>query len=303
MADSHAMAEPRTSRIDAVDWVRGLVMVIMALDHTREFFTFLPLGVNPEDPLKADPDLFFTRWITHFCARRSCCSPAGAYLYGARGQSRGELAWFLFSRGLWLIVLELTWVRWAALFNLDYHFSFVQVIWAIGASMVLLSPCVFLPTGAVAAIGLVIVVGHNWLAVHPEYQYGPPMLWDVLQVQRPFVIAPGYGVFNVYPLLAWIGALTGYGFGWILNLDARRRPIVLALGITMTLGFIVLRTSSLRRPAPLGFATRSAAQCDGISGVQQIPAVAAISFDDARPRAHAASRWSMGRAVRPCGYS
>jgi uncharacterized membrane protein len=248
MADSYAIAEPRTSRIDAVDWLRGLVMVIMALDHTRDFFTLLPPGVNPENPFKAQPDLFFTRWITHFCAPTfALLAGAGAFLYGARGRSRGELAWFLLSRGLWLIVLELTWVRWAALFNIDYHFSFVQVIWAIGASMVLLSPGVFLPTGVVAAIGLVIVCGHNWVAVHPEYQFGPPLLWDVLQVQRPFVIAPGYSVFNVYPLLAWIGVLfTGYGFGWILNLDrARRRPIVLAIGITMTLAFIVLRALHL----------------------------------------------------------
>jgi uncharacterized membrane protein len=246
MPDSPSIAAPRTKRLDAVDWLRGLVMVIMALDHTRDFFTFNGFGAG--NPLTASPALFFTRWITHFCAPTFVLlAGAGAYLYGARGRSRAALSWFLVSRGLWLIVLELTWVRWSNLFNLDYHFSFVQVIWAIGASMVILSPFVFLPVWVVAPIGLAIVFGHNWLAEHPEYQYGPPLLWDVLQVQRPFVIAPGYSIFNVYPLLAWIGVLfTGYGFGWILNLDRKlRRPIVLALGVTMTIGFIVLRAMHL----------------------------------------------------------
>src|SRR5438874_8682672 len=160
MSGPHDHPSPSPRRIDAVDWLRGLVMVVMALDHVRDFFTLG--GVNPEDATTASPDLFFTRWITHFCAPTFVLlAGAGAYLYGARGRSRPQLTWFLFSRGLWLVVLELTWVRWSALFNFDYHFSFGQVIWAIGWSMVILSGLVWLPVRLVGLVGVAIVAGHN----------------------------------------------------------------------------------------------------------------------------------------------
>src|SRR5262245_8509177 len=104
MKDSNGRPLPLMSRLDAVDWLRGLVMVVMALDHVRDFFTLG--GVNPEDPATASPALFFARWITHFCAPTFVLlAGAGAYLYGARGRSRSQLAWFLLTRGLWLVVL------------------------------------------------------------------------------------------------------------------------------------------------------------------------------------------------------
>ena len=249
MSDSHAIAEPRTSRIDAVDWLRGLVMVIMALDHTRDFFTIG--GFNAEDPTHdaARPllhplDHALLRADVRAARRRRRVS------LRARGRSRAELAWFLLQPRT-LARRPRTDDRSAgrAVFDLDYHFSFGQVIWAIGWSMVLLSPLVFVPTGVVAAIGLAIVFGHNWFAdASAEYQLpARPVIWTLLLRQGPIEWRKGYVFFNVYPLLAWIGVLfTGYGFGWILNLDrARRRPIVLALGITMTLGFIVLRSLHL----------------------------------------------------------
>jgi uncharacterized membrane protein len=128
----NAPARSPATHIDAVDWLRGVVMVVMALDHVRDYF-YYDLRTNPENPAVASPALFFTRWVTHFCAPTFVLlAGSGAYLYGTRGRSRLELAWFLVTRGLGLVVLELTVVRFSAMFNLDYHFSFGQVIWAIG---------------------------------------------------------------------------------------------------------------------------------------------------------------------------
>ena len=240
-------AAPGGARLDAVDWLRGAVMVVMALDHVRDFFTYE--RIDPGDPAAASPALFFTRWVTHFCAPTFVLlAGAGAYLYGARGRSRAELAWFLLTRGLWLVLLELTAVRFSVTFNLDYHFSFGQVIWAIGWSMVVLAGLVWLPAWAIGLLGVAIVVGHNALdGVSAERLGLPEWLWTLLHRQGPIELWPGYIFFNVYPLLAWIGVLAaGYGLGPLLRLDrAQRRPLLLALGLAMTAAFVGLRWSNL----------------------------------------------------------
>ncbi|HEX2449871.1 MAG TPA: heparan-alpha-glucosaminide N-acetyltransferase domain-containing protein, partial [Gemmatimonadales bacterium] len=121
------------TRLDSLDLVRGLVMVIMALDHVRDFFHHDALIYDPTDLARTTPVLFFTRWITHLCAPAFVfLAGMGAFLYGARGRSRAEVARFLVTRGLWLVVVELTLVRFGLFFNLDYNFVFLQVIWAIG---------------------------------------------------------------------------------------------------------------------------------------------------------------------------
>ena len=149
-------------RLDSVDLLRGLVMMLMALDHTRDFFG--ASGMNPRDV--ADPALFLTRWITHFCAPIFILlAGLSAYLYGARDRSRAEVSRFLLTRGFWLILVEFTLVRLGWSFSLDLNFFVAQVIWAIGASMVVLAGLVLLPRWAIAAIGLVMIAGHNLLDV------------------------------------------------------------------------------------------------------------------------------------------
>jgi uncharacterized membrane protein len=235
---------PLSTRIDAVDWLRGLVMVLMALDHVRDYFS--NLRVNPEDP-SASPALFFTRWVTHFCAPTFVLlAGSGAYLYGAGGRPRLELARFLLSRGLWLVFLGLTLVRFSVTFNFDYHFLFGEVIWVIGWSMVLLSALVWLRAWAVGLLGVVIVAGHNALDSVTAEQLGlPGWLWTVLHRQGIVEMRPGYFFFVIYPLLPWFGVLAaGYGLGPLLRLE-RRRQILLTLGLALTAVFVALRWSNL----------------------------------------------------------
>ena len=164
-----AIAEPvaesavtKRVRIESIDVVRGLIMILMALDHVRDFFG--NSGVNPTDPATTTIPLFFTRWITHFCAPVFfLLTGTGAYL-SLRKQTKRELSRFLFTRGLWLIFLELTVTRclgWQ--FNFDYHVTMLIVLWALGWAMIVLSALVYLPVSVVTAFGVVMIATHNLL--------------------------------------------------------------------------------------------------------------------------------------------
>src|SRR6187399_783270 len=153
---------PASRRIESIDVVRGAIMILMALDHVRDFFT-IP-GLNPTNLAATTAPQFFTRWITHFCAPVFfCLMGTSAFLSGQR-RTRSELSGFLLTRGLWLIVLELTLVRcFAYQFNIDYQVTLLLVLWALGWSLVALSALVWLPTWLLTTIGLVMIAGHNAL--------------------------------------------------------------------------------------------------------------------------------------------
>jgi uncharacterized membrane protein len=234
------------SRFDAIDLVRGVVMVLMALDHTRGFF--MRQDLNPLDLENPSLAWYFTRWVTHFCAPVFVfLAGTGAFLYGSRGRTRLQLAWFLLSRGVWLIFLEFTLIHLGWAFSLDYQGLFFQVIWAIGVGMIVLAGLVFLPTWVVTSIGLVIIAGHNLLDLVPAReldQLGWPFVFlfrmrfldDVFPVR----------VLVLYPLVPWFGILcAGYGFGaiWLLERN-RRRAVLLGLGAALTLGFVLLRLAN-----------------------------------------------------------
>ena len=219
-------------------------MVLMALDHTRGYFsniTFYPL-----DLAQTNVPLFLTRWITHYCAPVFVfLAGTGAFLSKTRGKSTLELSWFLFSRGLWLVFLELTFIRcFGWMYNFDFHFVGPGVIWAIGWSMVALAALVFLPTWAVTAFGVLMIAGHNAFdKVTPESFGSFSWLWVVLHTGGGLAPFPGYRLGIGYPLVPWIGVMAaGYGFGSLLMRDAKeRRKWMFALGITLTLLFILLR--------------------------------------------------------------
>src|SRR5687768_9792353 len=148
--------------IASLDLMRGLVMVLMALDHVRGFFT--DADFSPTDLSRTNSALFFTRWVTHLCAPAFVfLAGASAFLSTTRGLNRSQLAARLFIRGLWLVLLEITAVRFAFFFNLDYSEMRLQVIWALGWSMVVLSALVYLPLWAIAGFGLIMIFSHNLL--------------------------------------------------------------------------------------------------------------------------------------------
>jgi len=213
-------------------------MIIMALDHTRDFFG-IP-GQNPTDLATASPALFLTRWITFFCAPVFfLLTGTGAYL-SLRRKSPGELSRFLLTRGLWLIFLELVVLRCLGYqFNFDYRVTMLLVLWALGWAMITLSALVRLPAFAVTAIGAVMIVGHN---LFDSLKWANP-LWSILHSPGFVVNTPSHIVFAAYPLIPWVGVTAvGYGLGQIYGWDAgRRRAFLLRLGLALTLAFLVIR--------------------------------------------------------------
>lgn len=254
---------PKRTRIDSIDLLRGIVMVIMMLDHTRDFVhrDFLQ-GFDPTDLSRTNIMLFLTRWITHFCAPVFVfLAGTGIYLQLARGKSKRELSRFLITRGLWLILLEFTVVRISVLFNVDYSFlGFLQVIWVIGVSMILLAALIHLPLRVVAGFGIGMIALHNLLdgyRVQGGWQ-GPgspvPSLWAKIYfiLHQPFEAFPIFpfrspALFVIYPLLPWVGVMAaGYAFGALYNLDSqRRRRTLVILGSVATALFIILRSINL----------------------------------------------------------
>ena len=249
--------DPSRRRIDSIDLLRGIVMVIMMLDHTRDFVHNAVFQFDATDPTRTNVALYFTRWITHFCAPVFVfLAGTSAYLQFARGKSKGELSKFLVTRGLWLIVLEVTVVRLGVSLSFDYRFlGFLQVIWVIGVSMIVLAALIHLPLQAIAAFGLVMIVGHNLLdGFRVESWRGPESpvpslagkLWIMLHQQfEAFPIAgfPSPVIFVIYPLIPWVGVMAvGYVFGVLYQWDAqRRRRALLIIGGVTTALFIIIR--------------------------------------------------------------
>ncbi len=228
MADGRPLRE----RIISIDAVRGIAMILMAIDHVRVYS-----GVPAGGPT---PGVFFTRWITHFVAPTFVfLAGTSAYLYGRAVGSRGALAKFLFTRGLWLIVLELTVIRLCWTFNVDFaHYMLAGVIWVIGLSMIVLSAAVYLPHSAVAAIGVALIALHNLTDFFPLGDQQPSPLLQILYFGGN--IGP---LFILYVLIPWVGVMmAGYAFGPVMERPAvERRRFCLRLGAALTVLFVVLR--------------------------------------------------------------
>jgi len=244
LSGSHSAAEvtegaaPARFRLESVDLLRGVIMILMALDHTRDFFGQTPF--SPTDPTQTTVPLFFTRWITHLCAPVFfLLTGTGAYL-SLRKKSKAELSKFLLTRGLWLLFLELTLFRCLGLqFNFDYRLTLIDVLWALGWAMIVLSALVHLPTRLVIAFGLVLIAGHNLL---DRIQSSNP-LWSILHSPNFVLTTPQHSVFVAYPLIPWIGVTAvGYGLGQVFALASdRRRRFLLRTGLGITAAFAILR--------------------------------------------------------------
>jgi uncharacterized membrane protein len=236
------------ARVDAIDQLRGLVMVLMALDHVRAFFS--DAVFDPLDLTRTTPALFLTRWVAHFCAPVFVfLAGTGAFLAGSRGKTRPQLAWFLLTRGLWLVLLEFTLVQFGWFFHFEYTLLIAQVIWAIGWSMVALAALVFLPTWVITILGVLLIASHNALGnPNPQELTIPAWLWTVLVRPGSIVLteSPSRVLLVAYPILPWLGImLAGYGFGalWLLP-RAQRRWWLLGLGTFLLALFGALRAAN-----------------------------------------------------------
>jgi uncharacterized membrane protein len=244
---------PRTSkaaiqsaRIESIDFLRGVVMILMALDHVRMYFALGTWYAEPTNLATTTPLLFFTRWITHFCAPVFVfLAGTSSFLYGMGKDDVKGVAWFLFTRGLWLVFVEMFVVNFAWTFDITYSFRILQVIWAIGLSMIALSALVFLPNPWILAIGLILVFGHNLLdSITVQGSSIADVVWYILHQPNSVFIEDTLINF-VYPVLPWIGLMAlGYVFGMLYRNDRpaeQRRRWLLILGISATLLFILLR--------------------------------------------------------------
>lgn len=241
-------------RLDSIDFLRGIVMVIMLLDHTRDFVHSEATRFDATDLSRTNIILFFTRWITHFCAPIFVfLAGTSIYLQLLRGKSKEELTKFLITRGLWLILLEFTVVRVGFLFNVDYSFfGAPQVIWVIGVSMIILAAFIRLPVHIVGIIGIVMIALHNLLDGIGVAPTATPTtlqkLWMILHQQGFFpLFENGPTVFILYPLIPWVGVMmAGYFFGVIYSWDKeRRQKFLIRCGIILILLFVVIRATNI----------------------------------------------------------
>ena len=247
--DAKAQDDPLTTvalnragvpRLDMVDLLRGLVIALMVLDHTRDYFHISAYTFDPTDPARTHVLLYLTRWVTHLCAPTFVfLAGVSVFLQGANGKDKSQLTRFLLSRGAWLIVLELTIISFA--FNFALPFLFLQVIWAIGVSMILLAGLIWLPRAAAAIVGVLIVAGHQLLApINPADLGALAPLWTLAFKMGPPPIGPG---FIAYPVIPWFGVMClGYALGPVFVQEpVRRNRMLFQIAITALALFCMLR--------------------------------------------------------------
>jgi uncharacterized membrane protein len=235
-------------RIESIDFVRGLVMIIMALDHTRDFMHVSSLTLDPLNMASTTPVLFFTRWITHFCA------PVFVFLSGTSAflsvRNRANIAAsrnFLITRGIWLIILEFTVVNFAIWYDIHFRILLFQVIAAIGFGFIVLSFLLKFHPMIIGITGLIIIFGHNLLASIP-FENGS-IMWKVLSPLINFnlyQVSPHFTFVIAYPLIPWFGImLTGFAAGLLFELPGKKRKrIFLMTGMAGLLVFTILRLSN-----------------------------------------------------------
>ena len=243
-----AVAPTGRVRIESIDLMRGAAMILMAIDHVR-VFSGIPAG-GPT------PGVFFTRWITHFCA------PAFIFLAGTSiffyGKKHKDVSRFLVMRGVWLILLELTFLRVAWTFNFDFrHYEMAGVIWVIGCCMILMAAQSKLPASIVGIIGAVIIGAHNLMDPHMGVLLDGmdtnrfSGLWKIAYVgffAGPILFGPnGPNLIVLYSIIPWIGVMAaGYAFGTILTMEPARRDLLcLVVGLSAVALFLVLRGFNL----------------------------------------------------------
>jgi uncharacterized membrane protein len=236
----------RPRRIESIDLLRGFVMIIMALDHSRDYFNRDAYLFDPTDMTHTYPTLFFTRWITHFCAPIFMfLAGTSAFLFGLKKGQKAE-SFFLLTRGIWLIFIELFVVTVGWTFNVHFTFYILQVIWAFGISMIILSAIIHLPRNGQLAIAVALLAGHNLLdGIHVAGNGLEAVGFSFLHEFHAFSY-PNFSFVIGYPILPWVGLITfGHYLGRLYapDIDAdRRKKILLRLGLAFIAGFVLIRS-------------------------------------------------------------
>jgi uncharacterized membrane protein len=250
-----ASAALRRARLDSVDALRGAVMIIMALDHVRDFVHRGAMSQSPTDLATTTPLLFLTRWITHFCAPVFMFTAGiGAYFYLVRrnpdqagwqpSRSRGQLSTFLLTRGLWLMLLEVTVMRLAYNFDVGQSYPFfLLVLWGLGLSMIVLAALVWLPIPVLSVLSVATIVLHHLADGIRAQQFGAAApLWNLIHQVGAFQFA-GHVFITPYPLVPWVAVMAlGFCFGPALQLaPAQRQRLLIRVGISTIIAFILVR--------------------------------------------------------------
>jgi uncharacterized membrane protein len=253
-ATADALAEK--PRISSIDMMRGIVMVIMALDHARDFFHLGGFSYNAADMATTTPALFFTRWITHFCAPTFVMLAGTSIYLSTQRKTKKDLSIFLITRGVWLIVLEIVVLRFSFFFNFYYDVTILQTIWVIGASMICMALLIHLSYHALLAIGVTLILAHNiadYFVLAPGDDLFP--LWAVLRQSGVFQLTGENAIIVLYPLLPWLGIMIlGYCLGKVYSNHFRpeqRQSLLFGIGLTAIVLFVVLRALNIYGdPAP-----------------------------------------------------
>ena len=232
----------KPKRLESVDMLRGAIMIIMALDHVRDYVHY---PIEPTNLQNTWPALFFTRWITHFCAPLFMfLAGTGAFLALGRGRSKRDLAWFLFSRGVFLLVMEYVVMQLA--WNFSFHLLPIEFITlsALGTAMIVLAGLIFVPRSLMIGISAAMVLFHNTFDSYHAASWGSwYWVWALLHEQAFINGKHGLVLLTGYPIIPWIGVMAlGYAFGSVLKMETSKRHRTLyLLGGGLTLAFIVLR--------------------------------------------------------------
>jgi uncharacterized membrane protein len=229
------------NRIESIDLLKGLVMVIMALDHVRDYFHYSSFFFEPTDPLQTSWPIFFTRFITNFCAPAfSFLAGLSAYMIGKR-KAPSALSVFLFKRGLWLVFVEIIIINFAWKFDVQFRDIGLQTIWSLGMSMIVLAALIHLPKYLILAFSCLIIFGHNLL---DNIDFDGNIVWSILHKPNRFTWAEGHSFYTAYSLLPWVAVMSlGYCFGTLYenNFGAdKRKKILNKLGIGALVLFIIL---------------------------------------------------------------
>lgn len=233
------------TRVTSIDLLRGIVMIIMALDHTRDYFHAYSFYYSPTDLAHTSPAIFFTRLITHFCAPVFVFLAGTSAFLSGQNKSKKDLSLFLLKRGLWLIILEITVVCFGWFFNPLFSVQGLQVIWVLGLCMIVLAVLIHFPKTIIFIIGITMVASHNLLdPIHVPGNNLAGFGWSVLHEFNVFSFA-GINIYAAYPIIPWVGVMgLGYCFGSLYKhgFDAsKRKRILVWTGVTTILLFLIIR--------------------------------------------------------------